>query len=817
MEEMAGGAVVVSSCQTISERLSTVLVERNGKIVAVVLLALVLSSHGIARYYYGRDTCQDLLYGGRYLGPNVWQPAGCMMHQYSMADSSKCLAGQRVLFIGDSRMRQLYFTFTQRITTEKLKEEKFHENLLHTIPETKTAIEFLWQPEVNNSLNKEYAAKVLSSSPKPVLVVLGVATWTIKLHNAAHEALEQYTVNLTQLTPILQKTEDSTKVVWMMQAPVQESLLSESRKMITNEQLDMYNAATVDVLANTNVELWYSAMEVSNKSQEDTTDGMHLSNEALNTDAQLLLNLVCNSKSRPLDTTCCTRESFMPTLLQVLTFCFFISCGIVSLGLRARLRHIATRPIPEPGPSANANSLHNHVKPSQEGSVPRDPESGNAARKGSDLLQAYKLTSSLAKFGIILFYIFLADRTDFLQKEQKFFTYKSFFVPLVYVLVLGLFFVKKVPKPVVLSVPQTTEWKGWMQLVILIYHITGASKKIPIYMHIRILVASYLFMTAYGQFTASWDRQKFGLVRVCQVLFRQNLLVVLLCLVMDRPYQFYYFVPLVSFWYLLIYATMAFPPLVTRESAKALPSHTVYMLLKIGVFIVICVTVSMSEIFFNSLFNWWPINTLFYWPGQNLHEWWFRWRLDRYIIVYGMLFAMGYIHLRVTKRLNDSHSENLFSTAWTVVSHIIGVLFIAIYTVHSFMCSSKPDCNEVHTYISALPITGVIILRNSSGSLRTRYSTFFAWFGTISLELFISQYHIWLAQDTKGILVLIPGHPSLNLLVSTFIFIFIAHEISCLTADIAKCVVSEDYVTTRNRFLIFLVCLGALLAYSTYG
>ncbi|XP_022111656.1 N-acetylneuraminate 9-O-acetyltransferase-like isoform X2 [Acanthaster planci] len=809
------GAVIISSYRTILERISTALTERNGKKVAAVVLALILTCHGFRRYYYGRDTCMDLMNGGRYLGPNVWQPAGCMMHQYTVPDSSKCLEGQRVLFIGDSRMRQLYFSFAQRVTSDNLKEGKYHENLQHTNSVTGATIEFLWQPEMNDSLVKEYSAKV-SASAKPVLVVLGVATWTIKLHNAALEAWQQYRVNMTQLLPALLQTEKGTKVVWMMQAPVQESLLSSSRRMISNKQLDLYNTAAADVLANSGVYLWYSAIEVSNKSEAGTIDGIHLNSEALHTDTQLLLNLVCNSKTRSPDTSCCTGESFVPNLLQMLTFCFFISCGVISVGLRARLRHIATQPVPEPA-SVNAANLHNHVQPSQEGTVCRDPESSNTAQKASDLVQVHKLTSSLAKFGIILLYFFLADRTDFLYKEQKFFTYKSFFIPLVYVLVLGLFFVKKVSKPVVLNVPQTTEWKGWMQLAILIYHITGASRKIPIYMHIRILVASYLFQTAYGQFTASWDKQKFGLVRVCQVLFRQNLLVVSLCLVMNRPYQFYYFVPLVSFWYLLIYTTMALPPRVTQESASAHPSHYVYMLLKIGVFFTICVTVSMSEIFFNSLFNWWPINTLFYWPGQSLHEWWFRWRLDRFIIIYGMLFAMGYIHLRVTNRLNDSHSDNLFSTAWTVVSNIVGFIFIAIYTVHSFMCSSKPDCNEVHTFISALPITGLVILRNSSGSLRTRYSTFFAWFGTISLELFISQYHIWLAQDTKGILVLIPGHPSLNLLVSTFIFIFIAHEISCLTAEISKCVVSEDYATTRNRCLAFLVFLGLLLAYSTYG
>jgi hypothetical protein len=43
-----------------------------------------------------------------------------------------------------------------------------------------------------------------------------------------------------------------------------------------------------------------------------------------------------------------------------------------------------------------------------------------------------------------------------------------------------------------------------------------------------------------------------------------------------------------------------------------------------------------------------------------------------------------------------------------------------------------------------------VLLRNVSGWLRSRYSSFFAWFGRISLELFLAQYHIWLAADADG-------------------------------------------------------------------
>ena len=50
-----------------------------------------------------------------------------------------------------------------------------------------------------------------------------------------------------------------------------------------------------------------------------------------------------------------------------------------------------------------------------------------------------------------------------------------------------------------------------------------------------------------------------------QVLFRVNFLVVLLCLTMNRPYQFYYFVPLVLFWFLVVYAVLGVWPRVNTN------------------------------------------------------------------------------------------------------------------------------------------------------------------------------------------------------------------------------------------------------------
>ena len=49
-----------------------------------------------------------------------------------------------------------------------------------------------------------------------------------------------------------------------------------------------------------------------------------------------------------------------------------------------------------------------------------------------------------------------------------------------------------------------------------------------------------------------------------QVIFRMNLLTFLLCLVMNRPYQFYYFVPSISFWFIVQFIVLLLPPQVSN-------------------------------------------------------------------------------------------------------------------------------------------------------------------------------------------------------------------------------------------------------------
>lgn len=109
-------------------------------------------------------------------------------------------------------------------------------------------------------------------------------------------------------------------------------------------------------------------------------------------------------------------------------------------------------------------------------------------------------------------------RTNVFMKENKYYSDLNFWLPILYVFVLGFFFNEESSSTRVLHRDQTDEWKGWMQLVILIYHMTGASQVLPLYMQMRLLVSSYLFLTGYGHFCYFWNGGSGNFSRFCQVI-----------------------------------------------------------------------------------------------------------------------------------------------------------------------------------------------------------------------------------------------------------------------------------------------------------
>ncbi len=182
------------------------------------------------------------------------------------------------------------------------------------------------------------------------------------------------------------------------------------------------------------------------------------------------------------------------------------------------------------------------------------------------------------------------------MKENQHFTLLAFLIPLIYVSVVGIFFHDSFPSEKVLSRHQTDELKGFMQLVILFYRMNAASKSTPLFLSIRLFTSAYLFLSGYGHFMYYWNTGNYSVSRFFEVLFRLNFLPVMLCFTMNRMYQFYSFIPLITFWFVCSYILMVVYPRVSAKSAKDNPCVYLYMVVKLAIFGGIVTWLNVSEV-----------------------------------------------------------------------------------------------------------------------------------------------------------------------------------------------------------------------------
>jgi N-acetylneuraminate 9-O-acetyltransferase len=239
---------------------------------------------------------------------------------------------------------------------------------------------------------------------------------------------------------------------------------------------------------------------------------------------------------------------------------------------------------------------------------------------------------------------------------------------------------------------------------------------------------------------------------------------------MNTDYISYYFSPLVSMWYLIVYATMA----VGAQFNERTPVLVVKIIVSMAI-----VTYFMSQM--------WLLQTLFDFLERvcgirwSAREWNFRVSLDLWIVYFGMFAAIAVIKIH-EHRLTDHQYWPSAVKAAIVTSGVVMVWFF----VFELLQESKFKYNLWHPYVSFLPVASFAVLRNATPVLRSASSRAFAFIGTCSLETFIIQYHFWLAGDTKGVLLVIPGTRwrPVNFVLTSIMFVYVSHRVAQASGEI---------------------------------
>ncbi|KAL8824989.1 MAG: hypothetical protein Q9191_004687 [Dirinaria sp. TL-2023a] len=701
-----------------------------------------------------------------------------MLHNYRSHDLTTCLQGQMV-FIGDSTVREIFWAMAEKLdsagSNRAMPAAEKHEDI--TFSRDGIELSFSWDPYLNRtSLHQSITPYEPGEVQHPAITIIGGGLWHVK--TLGKDSFNQFDYAINQVLKSAYLHRSSTNLIPAMtldrprlskealvaiapvRIPLYQSLSAERAATLTESAVNPLNEHLKRLSTDKGAPVVWSYSEMTwQQPLAYQEDGLHIVNSVAALQADILLNIRCNSVlsssgTYPMDKTCCSAY-VQPNWIQMAILAS-------SLGLLPLITVVTAK-----------------------------------EQNRRTFFPSRNVSGALAMLALTLSYCYVADRTQMLDKLHKRYSSVDFQAMCLVTLALGVLSIRRSTQIVVeqgrqtsihkpeqpfLSRDQTDEWKGWMQFLILIYHYTGASRVLEIYKVIRILVASYLFMTGFGHAAYFYRRRDYSLRRCASVLLRINLLSCLLPYIMRTDYLFYYFAPLTSFWYLVIFATMKIGQAKNR-SIKILLCKMLVSALIVTAFIRIPgVLESVFKVLEKGAHIRW-----------NVAEWRFRVHLDNYIVYVGMLAAIAFI--KVTDSLQQETEKTCFLgrhfKRLRVLTMIAAAVALPAYFTAVASITKKPEYNSWVPYLSFWPILSYVALRNCSRHMRNYYSSVFAWLGRCSLETFTLQFHIWLAADTKGLLSLGFGRWQ-DLVPLTILFLWLSWHVANATNILTSWIVDPS-------------------------
>jgi N-acetylneuraminate 9-O-acetyltransferase len=277
-----------------------------------------------------------------------------------------------------------------------------------------------------------------------------------------------------------------------------------------------------------------------------------------------------------------------------------------------------------------------------------------------------------------------------------------------------------------------------LQIVLLVYHYFGIDS---LYKPARLIVASYVWLTAYGNTVYFLQSGDVTAQRLLAVATRLCVLPVSLSLCLQQPLMLYYVIPQSL---LTLFMTVVFFKINAgfhRLFHKASPDIIVQVASLISLSL-LCFGVwdcGLLQRILSMVPD--PVVSL---PGlsglvpfKSGHEWLFRTSLDHFMPVWGCATA---VVMSSSQQQLDRIPSKL----------LVAVIPLALVTLVAWVVSVCPlhklDFNSLHPFVGVIPITAFIIVRNATPALRSRYIPVFAWVGRHTLETYLFQVRMCVCE-----------------------------------------------------------------------
>ena len=281
-----------------------------------------------------------------------------MLHEYTAQDISTCLSSKKIVLVGDSTIRQIYWAMAKKLDVHGAEQELLtaerHGGL--TFERMGVQLEFIWDPFMNSTeLHAELAtfrrreqlsdASPGSESSSAGIIFVGGGLWHARHIDVA--PLKHFRDSVDSIVPYMNPTvtrKFSTSIFGsiapppgqenlLLLAPVQVPFyedLSPSRSIsLTPAKIDPMNRYLLHLSTNQGAEVIFSYTLMSHDQRRTYEEsGLHVVENVAVRKADVLLNLRCNtaragSGQYPFDRTCCSNYN-QPGLVQWTVLLIFL-------------------------------------------------------------------------------------------------------------------------------------------------------------------------------------------------------------------------------------------------------------------------------------------------------------------------------------------------------------------------------------------------------------------------------------------------------------------------------------------------------------